>query len=135
MDFDPVKDGWAALPADAVLGQVWRKLDADGAPRFALQLEARHADAGGQARSVLIGAFATFVFEQGLAHALAGRSAHFTLASSSSNHLGPAATGEWLEGKADLLRRGRSVAFLHGELSVGDRPILAGDCVFALQQQ
>lgn len=53
----------------------------------------------------------------------------------SIDYLDAAHSGEWLEGRAKVLRRTGRMVFLQGMLTVGDRPIARGSGVFRIGPQ
>jgi acyl-coenzyme A thioesterase 13 len=55
-----------------------------------------------------------------------------TTASMSLDFAGSAVVGDWLEGRADVQRVGRNLAFVNAYLSVDDRRIIRASAVFAV---
>ena len=55
-----------------------------------------------------------------------------TTASMTVDLAGTAAVGDWLEGRADVQRVGRTLAFVSAYLHVGDRRIVRASCLFAV---
>jgi acyl-coenzyme A thioesterase 13 len=55
-----------------------------------------------------------------------------TTASMSIDFAGSAQVGDWVQGRADVQRIGRTLAFVNAYLSIGDRRILRASSVFAV---
>ncbi len=139
MTFDPQSEGWFrdtnAVGFELHVGMIWEKADADGSPRFGLDLGPQHVNSRGWIHGGVYTAFADHVFGQLARRAAKRRGMRVATVSLSSNFVGAAQPGDWLQGKAEIIRDGRSMIFLQGRLFVGDRVILAGDAVFAVQAE
>ncbi len=55
-----------------------------------------------------------------------------TTASTSVDFAGTATVGDWLQGRADVQRLGRTLAFVNAYLYVGDRRIIRASAVFTV---
>ncbi|PZS34574.1 MAG: esterase [Pseudonocardiales bacterium] len=113
-----------------LIGPLWVSSD-PAAPVYGLQIEHRHANTRGDAHGgvlmtmadVVLGYTAAFSREPPV---------RLTTASMSVDFAGSAHVGDWVEGRADVQRIGRSLAFANAYLSVGDRRILRASAVFAV---
>jgi uncharacterized protein (TIGR00369 family) len=115
-----------------VVGPLWVRDGGAGlAPVYGLRIEQRHANGRGGAHGgvlmtmadVVLGYTAAFSQEPPV---------KLTTASMSIDFAGSAQVGDWIEGRADVQRIGRTLAFVNAYLSVGDRRILRASSVFAV---
>lgn len=137
MTFDPQSAGWFRDPEsvgfEVHMGMFWEKHDADGSPRFGLLLGPEHVNSRGWIHGGVFTAFADHMFGHLARRAAKRRGMKVATISLSSNFVGAAERGEFLEGKAEIIREGRSMIFLQGRIYAGSRIILSGDAVFAVQ--
>mgnify|MGYP001547667601 FL=1 len=112
-------------------GPFYEKTDAHGQVRAFRVLE-RHLNRNGVVHGGMLAAFMDNV----LAHAVHRSAGHpaYTVRMV-TDFLHPARPGDWIEGRARVIRHTRTLAFVEGELSVGSRRVLAGTGVFRLDQR
>jgi acyl-coenzyme A thioesterase PaaI-like protein len=133
--FDPAADGWETYDADGFIGLVgpfWMKPDGEGY-RYAFLAEPKHHNRRG-------------VVQGGMLMTFADRSMGMT--SWYANGKKPQATvhldvhfvdavqiGEFIEAKCRVVRRTRSLMFMSGELSVGERVVATANGVWKILGQ
>lgn len=110
-------------------GPFWQKDEPDGSFVRAFRVLDRHLN---RAKIVHGGMLATFV-DMVLAQAVlkACRQPGFTVRLV-TDYIGPAKQGDWLEGRARLLRRTQTLAFADAVLSVGGRRVVKASGVFRI---
>jgi uncharacterized protein (TIGR00369 family) len=139
MTFDPSAHGWArdsnAVGFEIHAGMVWEKQDADGTPRFGLLVDKHHLNSRGFAHGGVFTAFADHSFGHLARRAGKARGLRVATISLSASFISFAHPGDFIEAKAEIVRQGRSLIFLQGRLTVGDRVVIAGDAVFMLQEE
>lgn len=95
----------------------------------AFRVEERHTNA---LRIVHGGMMMSFL-DSVLARAVAGAAAgSFVTLRMTTDFLAPARLGDWVEGRAIVTRRTRSLCYVRGEARVGERRIATADAVFRL---
>jgi acyl-coenzyme A thioesterase PaaI-like protein len=133
--FDPAADGWETYDADGFIGLVgpfWMKPDGESY-RYAFLAEPKHHNRRG-------------VVQGGMLMTFADRSMGMT--SWYANGKKPQATvhldvhfvdavqiGEFIEAKCRVVRRTRSLMFMSGELSVGERVVATANGVWKILGQ
>ena len=115
-----------------LIGPLWVRPAVDGHPPvYGLRVRAHHTNSRGTAHGGLLMTMADVVLGY-----TAGLSREppvlLTTASMTVDFAGSAAVGDWLEGRADVQRVGRTLAFVNGYLSVGDRRIIRASSVFTV---
>jgi acyl-coenzyme A thioesterase 13 len=115
-----------------LVGPLWVREGNDGlAPDYGLRIEERHANGRGGTHGgtlmtmadLVLGYTAAFSQEPPL---------RLTTASMSIDFAGSAQVGDWVQGRADVQRIGRTLAFVNAYLSIEDRRILRASSVFAV---
>jgi acyl-coenzyme A thioesterase 13 len=115
-----------------LVGSVWVREDGAGlAPVYGLRIEEQHANARGGAHGGMLMTLADIVLGYTAAFSQ-DPPVRLTTASMSIDFAGSAAVGDWVEGRADVQRIGRTLAFVNAYLSVGHRRILRASAVFAV---
>ena len=132
--FDPATAGWKRLQPDgypALIGPFWYKRDADGRGfRYAFPAEARHLNMGGVVHGGMLMSFADDTLGMTVWEA-AGRKPCTTV-QMSTQFVSPVKLGEFVEGRAEVLRTTRSVVFVRGLVTVGERTIVHADGVWKI---
>jgi uncharacterized protein (TIGR00369 family) len=119
-------------PFSDLVGPLWVREGSDGlAPVYGLRIEDRHANGRGGAHGGLLMTMADVVLGYTAAFSQEPP-VKLTTASMSIDFAGTAKVGDWVEGRADVQRIGRTLAFVNAYLSVGDRRILRASSVFAV---
>ncbi|MDX5499617.1 MAG: PaaI family thioesterase [Rhodobacterales bacterium] len=130
MTGDPASAGW--LPSDAgpfsqEFGPVWQRTAPDGLS-YGLLIEARHGNHMAVAYGGVVMALAEHAMAALAMQALgcrALRALQFDL-----QFLSPGAQGEMLIASGAVLRRSATLAFLRGEVRVGDRLVAAASGIW-----
>lgn len=132
--FDPATAGWKRLRPDgypALIGPFWFRRDAEGSGfRYGFTAEARHLNMGGVVHGGMLMSFADDVLGMTVWEA-AGRKPCTTV-QLSTQFIAPVKLGEFVEGKAEVLRTTRSVVFVRGLVAVGDRTIVHADGIWKI---
>jgi uncharacterized protein (TIGR00369 family) len=113
-----------------LLGPLWLRADG-GQPTYGLRAAPQHANNRGAVHGgvlmtladLVLGYTTAFASDPPLALTTAGLSVDF---------LGPAMVDDWIEGRAEVLRRGRSLAFATCYLTVDGRRIVRASGTFAI---
>lgn len=95
-----------------------------------LTLDERHTNSRGRLHAGLVVALADTVMGHTIERALDGP--RLVTVSLTSDFVGSAQVGDWLEGRATVRRAGRRVAFGACEFHAGDRLVLSASGVFAV---
>lgn len=130
---DPADDGWLPLRGDGfatLIGPLWHRPSVDGAPRFALLTDPRHANFhgivhGGMLMSFADTALGITVWE------LIGRQPCVTI-QFSTQFLDAVHIGEFVEIDVEILRRSSSVVFARGMLRCGARQLVSVEGVWKI---
>ncbi len=147
---DPGFPGHEATPADPpdgfvlvarrspfldLVGPLWVRAGSDGtAPVYGVRVRAAHTNARGTAHGGMLMTVADVVLGYTTAFGQEPP-VPLTTASMSVDFAGTAAVGDWLEGRADVQRLGRTLAFVNAYLYVGDRRIIRASSVFAVNSR
>ncbi|MCA1337113.1 PaaI family thioesterase [Pseudooceanicola marinus] len=128
--------GWRPMRIDGLIGLIGPLLrpdPRDDTPRYALQTDARHANALG----VIHGGTLTALLDQAialLAWEAAERQPTVTV-QMDTRFLDAARPGDLLIARPRIRRQTRSLLFLDAELTVGDRPVADATAVMKIHRQ
>lgn len=111
------------------LGDVWQKIE-DGQFVRAVRVGDGHLNAAQIAHGGFLCTFMDSTLARAVQHDCGGRTG-FTVRMT-TDFIGPAKRGDWLEGRAQVSRETRQLAFVEGELSVGGRRVMTGKGIFRL---
>ncbi|MBX9701869.1 MAG: PaaI family thioesterase [Acetobacteraceae bacterium] len=133
--FDPRAAGWKPLPAEdypALIGPFWAKRESPEARiwRYGFLAEKRHANLGGVVHGGMLMSFADDVLGMAVFEA-AGRK-FCTTVQLNTQFIAPARIGDFVEGRAEVLRATRSVVFVRGLLTAGDRTLVSAEGVWKI---
>lgn len=109
-------------------GPVYEKPAAEGA-HHGLRVAERHCNAVGIVHGGMLMSFADGLLAHAVGRATRTRALTIRL---NADFLAIARPGDWLEGRARVTRATRSVAFVEGDIRVGDRPVMKVTGVFKL---
>lgn len=98
---------------------------------FGLRVEDRHRNVAGAAHGGLLATLVDFSLGRAIAHGLEGDDAPVTV-SLTTDYLGPARVGDWLEAHTRVERLGGTLAFADCSVTAGGREIVRGRAVFAV---
>jgi uncharacterized protein (TIGR00369 family) len=130
--FDPSAAGWKPIPSDgypALIGPFLTRRE-DGGRRYGFVAEARHINLGGVVHGGMLMSFADDVLGMTVWEA-AGRKPCTTV-QLNTQFIAPVKRGEFVEGRAEVMRATRTVVFVRGMLTVGDRTIVHADGVWKI---
>jgi len=125
--FEPVPPRGGFTPG---IADLYVKREGEGIVR-GVRVEPRHLNAAGIAHGGFLATMMDSTFGNTLGH-LGRRGFTVRLV---TDYVGPAKRGDWLEGRARVVRATQTLAFLEGELTVDGRVVLAGQAVFRLHQE
>lgn len=130
----PVPDGFAPVqrrsPFLDVLGQLHVREDGEQ-PVYGLRIRPEHANNRNAAHGGVLMTVADLVLGYTTAFA-SDPPRPLTTASFSIDFVGAAQVDDWLEGRAEIVRSGRALAFANCYLTVGDRRIARASSVLAV---
>lgn len=115
---------------DAV-GPLWVDLTEPLRPVYGLLVEQRHTNSRGTVHGGVLATLADLVLGYGT-HAAEPQAAGLLTATLTVDFTGHASAGEWVEGRADVLRVGRRLAYARCLLSSGERPVASASGVFVV---
>jgi len=105
--------------------------DAGDGPVYGIRIRPEHANNRGDAHGGVLMTVADLVLGYTTAFA-SDPPLPLTTASLSIDFVGGAKVGDWLQGRAEIVRAGRSLAFATCYLTVGDRRIARASSVLAV---
>lgn len=130
----PVPDGFVRVqrrsPFLDLLGPLWIRHDG-GQRIYGLRAAPHHANNRGAVHGGVLMTMADLVLGYTTASATDPPLA-LTTAGLTVDFLGAATVGDWIEGRADILRSGRSLAFASCLLTVGVRRVVRASATFAV---
>ena len=98
---------------------------------FGLRLVERHLNHRGSAQGGLLATLVDFAIGRAI-HADAEGEMQAATVSLTTDYLGPAAQGDWVEAHTQVDRVGGTLAFADCSLRVGEREVVRGRAVFAV---
>jgi uncharacterized protein (TIGR00369 family) len=127
MTTDPAGDGWKKVPVEVGfehhIGPLWAKLAAPGRMKFGFLAGPHHINLQGVVHGGMLVTFVDHVLG-GLVWYVSGKKVCVT-ATLNSDFVSAARIGDWIEGEGKVIRNGRSLIFVRGEVTVGERVVLA----------
>ena len=132
LPFDPLAAGWKRMRGDgypALIGPFLARREGE-TWRYGFLAEPRHLNIGGVVHGGMLTSFADDLLGMTVWEA-AGRQACTTV-QLNTQFIAPVRPGEFVEGRAEVLRRTRSVVFVRGMLAVGERTVLHADGVWKI---
>ena len=121
-----VPDGYRLFefvdPFEDLVGPLCVKEDADGRLRFAFEARPQHANTSGQIHGGMLMTFADFALCLAATHGVEGE--RCVTVSLSCEFTAPGQVGDFIESTAEVVRRARSVTFVRGQITTGDRILL-----------
>jgi acyl-coenzyme A thioesterase PaaI-like protein len=133
--FDPLAHGWALVPGRGFpshLGAFFGR-ESEGAWRYGFVAEERHLNFGGVVHGGMLMTFMDDMLGRTVWEA-AGQKPVSTI-QLNNRFVAPGRLGDFIECVPRIERLARSVAFIRGELLVGDRLVMASDGVWKLLGQ
>ncbi len=131
-----IKQGWEAYvsssPFTGPHGQMYQRIDPDGACRRAFHARTIHCNAAGIVHG---GMMLTFIDAlMGLAVANSAQSTALTI-SLTTDFLSIARPGDWIAGQSRVTKLTRSIAFVEASAQIGSRPLLSAQGIFKLMRR
>lgn len=120
----------AGLPFMAAVGPIYIRR-APGPLTFGIGIEQRHCNSMKVAHGGMLASLADVVLGVGGLE-LAGQPGFFVTISLTTDFVGPAPLGAWLECVPDLVRRTRTMMFVQGVFRADGKPALRANGVFSL---
>ena len=114
---------WGSDPFELLSGPFYARRDTDGQMVCAFRAERKHMNGGGFMHGGCLMTFADYALFCIAEEALAGGGGSVT-ASLSGEFLDAAEEGEMIEARGEVTRGGKSLVFIRGMISTGDRPLL-----------
>ena len=109
-------------PFEELVGPLCFKEELDGRVRFAFEATPKHANTAGQIHGGMLMTFADFALCLAAMHGLPGE--RCVTVSLSSEFTAPGQVGDFIESTAEVVRRARSLTFVRGMVTAGDRTLL-----------
>lgn len=109
-------------PFEELVGPLCFKEERDGLIRFAFEATPKHANTAGQIHGGMLMTFADFALCLAAMHGLPGE--RCVTVSLTSEFTAPGQVGDFIESTAEVVRRGRSLTFVRGTVTAGDRTLL-----------
>ena len=123
----PVPEGYRLFeyidPFEELVGPLCFKEDADGRLRFAFEAAPHHANTSGQIHGGMLMTFADFALCMAATHGLPGE--RCVTVSLSCEFTAAGQVGDFVESTAEVVRRARSLTFVRGLITAGDRTLLS----------
>ena len=107
---------------DQVVGPFYFRLDDDGRMRSAFRAEAKHMNMGGRMHGGCLMTFADIALFQAAYQEMEGASG--VTVSLDSTFIDGAYEGELVEATGEVVRAGKSLIFVRGQITTGDRILL-----------
>ncbi|MEP4485176.1 MAG: PaaI family thioesterase [Halioglobus sp.] len=111
-------------PAEDDIGPFFYRKEGEGNLRMGFRVKPKNCNGIGSAHGGVMMAFADYVATM---VALSGVKENCATISCTTDFMGAALEGDWVEGTAEVMRRTKSLTFLRGDLHV------AGDCKMTFQ--
>ncbi len=109
-------------PFEELVGPLCFKEDPDGRVRFAFEAQPKHANTAGQIHGGMLMTFADFALCLAAIHGQPGE--RCVTVALNSEFTAPGQVGDFIESTAEVVRRARSLTFVRGMVTVGDRTLL-----------
>ena len=113
------------------VGPVYVRTDDDGHPTLGLRLEDRHLNVAGTAHGGLLSTLADSALGRAI-HASGDDDGRPATVSLTTDYLGPAEAGDWVEASTKVERLGSRLAFADCSLTVEGREVVRARAVFAI---
>ncbi len=109
-------------PFEEWVGPLCFKVDETGQLRFAFEATPRHANTSGQIHGGMLMTFADFALCLAAIHGLPDE--RCVTVSMHCEFTAPGEVGDFIESTAEVVRRARSLTFVRGQVTAGDRILL-----------
>jgi uncharacterized protein (TIGR00369 family) len=128
--FDPASDGWEAIPDDGfigLVGPIWQKPDESGM-RFAFLADVKHRNRRGVVHGGMIMTFADRALGMTARHAN-GYKPQATI-QLDVHFVDAVQIGGFVEARAEIVRRTRSLIFMKADFVVGERVVATANGIW-----
>ena len=126
-----VPDGYRLFeyvdPFEDLVGPLCYREAPDGRLRFAFVAAPQHANTSGQIHGGMLMTFADYALCLAAIHGLPGE--RCVTVSLNCEFVSPGEVGDFVESTAEVVRRGRSLTFVRGEITAADRVLLTCSAV------
>ena len=109
-------------PFEELVGPLCFLEDEDGRLRFAFEAAPQHANTSGQIHGGMLVTFADFALCLAAIHGLPDE--RCVTVSLTCEFTAPGEVGDFIESTAEVVRRARSLTFVRGQVTAGDRTLL-----------
>ena len=109
-------------PFEELIGPLCFKEDPDGRVRFAFEAAPQHANTSGQIHGGMLMTFADYALCLAAIHGLPDE--RCVTVSLTCEFTAPGEVGDLIESAAEVVRRARSLTFVRGQVTAGDRILL-----------
>ena len=109
-------------PFEELVGPLCFKKDADGRLRFAFEATRSHANTSGQIHGGMLMTFADYALCLAAIHGLPDE--RCVTVSLTCEFTAPGEVGDFVESTAEVVRRARSLTFVRGQITAGNRILL-----------
>ena len=109
-------------PFEELVGPLCFKEDEAGRLRFAFEAKPHHVNTSGQVHGGMLMTFADFALCLAAIHGLPNE--RCVTVSMSCEFTAPGGAGDFVESTAEVVRRTRSLTFVRGQVTAGDRILL-----------
>ena len=113
---------------EEMIGPIWGTKGADGEYRLAFRAEQRHGNPQGVVHGGMLMTLVDAVMGIAVYRAIGKR--RCATISLNCSFVAGGRVGDWLEASAEVVRRGRGVGFMRGDIHAGDRRLIAADGVW-----
>ena len=115
------------------IGPLYQRADEpEGKACWGFRAAAHHCNPYGMLHGGMLTSVADTMMGSLVFHALEGKPC--ATISLTSDFIGAAKAGDWIEGRAEVLRMGRAVCFLRAEMRAGERLLMSASGAWAIIQ-
>ena len=126
-----VASGGCSTSFETLVGPLYRKSGATpDRTQWGFRAEPRHCNPYGVIHGGMLTTFADTMMGSLVFHAIDG--APCATISLTTDFIGAGKAGDWITGSAEILRRGRAVAFVRAEIKNGDRLLMNASGAWAI---
>ncbi len=131
---DPAAQGWETLSSwgafTEMIGPIWEHRGDSGSARtvaYGFRAEPRHMNRRDVMHGGMLMSFADSVLGNTVFGAVQAPIATISL---NSDFIGVVVAGDWVEVRPQITRQGRSLVFIRGTLTVGDKAVMTADGIW-----
>lgn len=132
----PIEPGWeiyqSSSPFSAPFGRMYQKFEAGGACRRAFRARPAHTNGLGIVHGGMLASFIDALMGAVVLRACQSTALTVRL---STEYISIARPGNWIEGRAQLIRLTASQAYVEGNAHTGGRPVITAQGVFKIMRK